>query len=91
LRATFITQRLRDGWTIEQVSTFSGHRSAEIIYKHYYKAQGVDFRDKLEADFAKRKGGDVKQADSGKVAEMKKLLSSLSPEEKEALAGIFRA
>jgi len=91
LRATFITQRLRNGWTIEQVSAFSGHRSAEIIYKHYYKAQGVDFRDKLEADFAKRDGRVVKKPDFDKIAEMKKLLLTLSLEEKEALVGILHA
>ena len=85
LRGTFIKQRLLDGWTIPQVSTFSGHKSAENIYKHYYKAEGVEFRDKFEANIAKREGKLANATDSPAMLEIKKQLPLLTPFEKETL------
>jgi len=52
LRTTFISRRLAEGWTIEQVSLFTGHSSAETVYKHYHKASALDLRDKLEESLA---------------------------------------
>jgi len=54
LRTTFISRRLTEGWTIEQVSLFTGHSSAQVVYKHYHKASALDLRDKLEESLAKK-------------------------------------
>ena len=89
MRGTFIKQRLLDGWTIPQVSTFSGHTAADTIYKHYYKADGVELRDKFEANMAKREGRLANTTDSPAMLEIKKQLPLLTPFEKETLKNIL--
>jgi site-specific recombinase XerD len=86
LRATFISEMLKRGWTIEQVSTITGHASARIIYKHYYRAKGTDFAGKLEADFASFLGSGDSPAETQAMREIRERLPRISPAERATLA-----
>jgi len=89
LRGTFINEMLKQSWTIEQVSTTTGHASAEIIYKHYFKGKGTDYRDKLVAAMSGMFCAKTASPESAAFREIKQGLTKITIEERGALVKLL--
>ena len=47
LRTTFVTLAISNGFSIDKLKSLTGHKTVEIVLRHYFKPRGTDFAEDL--------------------------------------------
>jgi integrase len=92
LRTTFVTLAINGGISIDKLRALTGHKTVDIVLKHYFKPKGTDVADDLEkalpSVLTKHKArtvGTPPPAQEGPVDHALKILRALTPQEWEIL------
>ena len=92
LRVSWVTLALSAGVPMEVARLVTGHKTVEVVLRHYFKPQREHLRavlgDKLP-DVLTGRGGAVKQITAGTVADLAAQLKGLSPADRRQLAKLL--
>lgn len=95
LRTTFVTLALgaKNPMPVEKVIALTGHRTVETAMKYYFKPDGADFKNELEAAMPKslsgRKGTKLAQPEADPLADLAAQFKKLNKADKMRLSAML--
>ena len=96
LRTTFVTLALggKNPMPVEKVIALTGHRTVETAMKYYFKPEGADFKNELEAAMPKslsgRKGTKLALPETDPLANLAAQLKKLTKADKMRLSVMLK-
>lgn len=96
LRTTFVTLAIggKNPMPVEKVIALTGHQTVETAMKYYFKPEGADFKNELEAAMPRslsgRKGARLALKEADPVATMAAQLQSMTKADRERLAQLLK-